>query len=150
MASKAVIGTFLGQPALALAGASRSGRKFGNAVLKELTEKGYTIYPVHPHAAKLDGHVAYPSCATLPQPVGGIIIVVPPPLAEAAVRDAHASGITRVWLQQGAASPEAIRYCEANGLDVVHGECVLMFAEPTKWFHRAHRWVWKVTGRLPA
>jgi hypothetical protein len=29
------------------------------------------------------------------------------------------------------------------------GECVLMFAEPAAFYHRLHRWVWKLLGRLP-
>lgn len=150
MASKAIVEAFANQRVFALAGASRSGRKFGNAVLKELSEKGHTVYPVHPQAADVNGHRAYPSLAALPEPVGGLIVVVPPAQSAALVREAHQAGITRIWLQQGAESPEAIRYCQEHSLDVVHGECILMFAEPAKWFHRAHRWIWKVTGKLPS
>ena len=32
---------------------------------------------------------------------------------------------------------------------VVHGECLLMFAEPAGLIHRAHRWVWGAIGKLP-
>jgi hypothetical protein len=47
-------------------------------------------------------------------------------------------------------SAEAVRACEEHGISVVHHACVLMFAEPAGWFHRAHRWVAGVTGHLPA
>jgi hypothetical protein len=30
----------------------------------------------------------------------------------------------------------------------VHGECILMFAQPSS-FHRLHRWVWGLLGKLP-
>jgi hypothetical protein len=72
-----------------------------------------------------------------------------PAQAEQVVRRAAAAGIRRVWLQQGAESATAIRFCEENGISTVHGECILMFAEPAAWFHRAHRWVWKLLGKLP-
>jgi uncharacterized protein len=140
---------FLAERTLALVGASRSGRKFGNAVLKELTAKGYRVLPVHKDAAEIDGHQAYGSLGELPEKAGGVIVVVPPAQAEQVVRDAAAAGIGRVWLQQGAASPAAIQAAEARGLSVVHGECILMFAEPTASFHRVHRFIWKVLGRLP-
>jgi hypothetical protein len=52
-------------------------------------------------------------------------------------------------MQQGAESKEAIRFCEDNNIAVVHGECILMFAEPLAFGHRLHRWIWKLLGRLP-
>jgi len=72
-----------------------------------------------------------------------------PAQAEQVVRDAAAAGIRRVWLQQGAESATAIRFCEEHGISAVHGECILMFAEPAAFSHRAHRWVWKLLGKLP-
>jgi predicted CoA-binding protein len=150
MASKHEIDEFLAQKTLAVAGVSRSGKKFGNTILKDLTTLGYRLLPLHPEAVEVGGHRAYPSFAALPEPVGGVIVVVPPAQAESVVRAAAAHGIRRVWLQQGAASPEAIRFCEDNGISVVHGECVLMYLKPsTSWIHGAHRWVWELIGRAP-
>ena len=149
MTSRTAVDGFLAERTLALVGASRSGRKFGNMVLKELTAKGYRVLPLHPDAAEIDGHAAYGSFAELPERVGGVVVVVPPARTEQVVRDAAAAGITRIWLQQGASSPAAVHFAEARGLSVVHGECILMFAEPTASFHRVHRFVWKVLGRLP-
>jgi predicted CoA-binding protein len=65
------------------------------------------------------------------------------------VREAAEVGIPRVWMQQGSESEEAIRLCEENGISVVSGECILMFAEPAEFYHRMHRWVWGVMGKLP-
>jgi len=150
MASKHQIDEFLAQKTLAIAGVSRSGKKFGNTILKDLTTLGYRLLPLHPEAVEVGGHRAYPSFAALPEPVGGVIVVVPPAQAESVVKAAAAHGIRRVWLQQGAASPEAIRFCEDNGISVVHGECVLMYLKPsTSWIHSAHRWVWELVGRAP-
>lgn len=146
---KADVDAFVAERTLALVGVSRSGKKFGNVMLKELTAQGYTVYPVHPDAETVDGRATYPSLSELPGPVGGVVIVVPPTKAEQVVRAAHRAGITRVWLQQGAGSPDALAYCAANGITAVDGECLLMFAGPTAWHHRTHRWIWKVLGKLP-
>ncbi len=81
--------------------------------------------------------------------VGGVILVVPPGQTEKLVREAAAIGIRRVWMQQGAESDDAIRFCEENGISVIHGECILMFARPVDSLHRVHRWVSAMLGKLP-
>ena len=148
--TKREIDEFLAQKTLAIVGVSRGGKKFGNMVLKDLTKIGYRLLPIHPEAAEVDGVKAFPSFAALPGTVGGVIVVVPPPRAEAVVKEAAAHGITRVWLQQGAESAESIRFCEERGISVVHGQCVLMYPKPaTAWFHGAHRWISDLLRRTP-
>jgi predicted CoA-binding protein len=147
--SRQPIEDFLAQRTIALVGLSRSGKKFGNMALRELRAKGYTVHAVHPTAEAIDGVPCFPDLACLPEPVGGVLTVVPPAETEKVVAAAHETGIARVWMQQGSESPAAIRFCEEHGMTVVHHECVLMFAEPAGWFHRAHRWVWGCLGKLP-
>ncbi len=148
MTSQTSVDGFLARKTLALAGVSRSGKGFGNAVLKDLRSKGYNILPVHPNAEEIGGVRCHPSLAALPEGVGGLIVVVPPNQTEVLVEEAHRIGIERVWMQQGAESAASIRFCEENGIDLVHGECIMMFAEPTG-VHRFHRWLWGVFGKLP-
>ena len=143
------VSDFLSQRKLALVGISRSGKKFGNAILKDLPAKGYQVYSVHPTAAEIDGHPCWPSLLQLPEQVGGVVIVLPPSETEKVVGDVAKAGISRVWMQQGSESPVAIRYCEESGISAVHGECILMFAEPTAFFHRAHRWIARMFGKVP-
>lgn len=130
---------FLEGPALALVGASRSGRKFGNTALRTLVSKGYRVYPIHPTADAFDGVQCYRRLSDLPESVSAVIVVVPPAHAMDVVRDAHAAGLNRVWLQQGAESPAVLQTCRDLGMDVVSGECVLMYAHPTSyhWVHAA-------------
>ncbi len=143
------IDDFLTQRELALVGASRRGRKFGNAVLKELTARGYQVYPVHPQAEAIDGRTCWPSLTALPAKVGGVVIAVPPPETEKVVRDVSLAGIPRVWMQTGAASAAAISFCRDKGISAIHDECILMFAEPVASIHGVHRWIRKIFGKLP-
>jgi predicted CoA-binding protein len=149
MSSKAIIDEFVSQPALALIGMSRSGRKFGNFAYRALKSKGYRIYPIHPSATSIDGVPCYGAFADLPELVGGVLVVVPPRNAFDAIQRAAAAGIRRVWLQQGAESPDVLNVCGELGMDVVSGECILMFARPMG-FHKAHRWLWGLLGKRPA
>ena len=146
--TRSSIDAFLAQNTLAIAGVSRSGKGFGNAVLKDLIAKGYEMLPVHPAMDEVGGVHVYPSLAKLPNGVGGVVLVVPPVQTEALVRQAREVGIERVWMQQGAESESAIRFCEDNGISVVHGECIMMFAQPSG-VHRLHRWVRGIFGKLP-
>jgi hypothetical protein len=54
--------------------------------------------------------------------------------------------IDHVWLQQGAESEEAIRVAAASGIALVHGECVLMHAQP-RGIHFLHRWIRDLRAR---
>ncbi|MFN7918219.1 MAG: CoA-binding protein [Vicinamibacterales bacterium] len=139
---------FLSQPSFALVGVSRSGEKFGNVILRTLTEKGMRVYPLHPVLETVDGVPCYRHFADMPQPVGGAIVCVAPAEAVSVVRDAADAGIRHVWLQQGAESPYVANLCIELGLDAVIGECILMFANPTG-VHRLHRTIESVLGRLP-
>ena len=149
MTSKAAVADFVGQRKLAVVGVSRQGKKFGNFAFRELRSKGYELFPVHPQAETIEGGRCYPSLRALPEPVDALLIVVPPAQTEQVVRDAATAGIRRVWMQQGAESPAAIKFCQENGIREVHGECILMFSEPLAWWHRAHRWAWRLLGKLP-
>jgi uncharacterized protein len=145
---KQSIDAFLAEPAMAIVGMSRSGAKFGNAACRELRAKGYRVYPIHPGATTIDGLRCYSRLEDLPERVAALLVVVPSSQAAQVVRDAARNGVRHVWLQQGAESPEVLAICRELGIDVVSGECVLMFAAPTG-FHKAHRWLRGVFGRLP-
>ena len=148
MTSKAVVEDFISQKTLAIVGVSRGGQKFGNMAYRELKAKGYQLYPIHPSAETLEGDRAYPDFKSLPEKVGGVLVIVPPGQTEKVVREAAETGILRVWMQQGSESKAAIQFCKENGIAEVYGECILMFAGKL-FFHKPHRWVWGLLGKLP-
>jgi predicted CoA-binding protein len=147
--SRAAVDEFLGKPAIAIAGVSRSGKKFGNLAMRELRAKGYRVYPVHPIAATIDSVRCYPTFATLPERVDALLVVVPPVAALDVIREAAAAGVRYVWLQQGSESKDVLALCRDLGLVVVSRECILMFAKP-HGVHKFHRWIWGALGKLPA
>ncbi len=140
---------FVAQKRLALAGASRSGKKFGNVILRELKERGYDVVPVHREAAELEGIACVRSLAALEGRVDGLVVVTPPIEAARLVGEAAAAGIRRVWLQQGAGSDEATRTARERGVSLVHGHCLLMFLQGVRGIHRFHRGLWSLLGKLP-
>ena len=148
MTTRATIDAIVAQPALAIVGMSRSGKKFGNAAYRELSGKGYRVYPIHPGAPTIDGHPSYASFADLPEPVDAALVVVPPAQSSQVVREAAAAGIHYVWLQQGAESADVLKVCEELGIHTVAGECILMFAQP-RGIHKLHKWLRGLVRTIP-
>lgn len=149
MTSKIAVQDFIDQHTFAVVGVSRTGQKFGNMAYRELKARGYQLFPIHPEAETVEGDRTYPSLKSLPEVVNGVLVIVPPERTGQVVREAAAAGIKRVWMQQGAESTAAINFCKENGISEVHGECILMFARDTAFYHRMHRWVWGLIGKLP-
>jgi len=149
MSSLDTINRFFENKNLILYGASRNSKKFGNIVLKEMSEKGYDIYPIHREETEIAGIRSYKDLDSIPKEVKAALLIIPAHETEKVLPDLKAKGITQVWIQQGAESPEAIKYCSKNNISVIHGECILMFADPVKSFHKFHRWIWKIIGKYP-
>jgi predicted CoA-binding protein len=150
MNSKKVVEDFLAQKKIAVVGVSRSKSKFGTTLYNELKKKGYTVFPVNPNTTMIESDVCYPDLHSLPEKADGVIFCVPPSQTENIIKDLKTAGINKVWFQLGSQSEKAEMFCQENNIDCVSNECVLMFAEPTAFFHKAHRWINGLIGKLPA
>ncbi len=149
MTTRAAIDTFMSQPVLAVVGVSRDPRKFGNAAYKELRAKGFRVLAVNPKAEAIEGDPCYPSLKALPEKVGGLVVCTQPAVSEQTVREAAEVGIPRVWLQQGSESKAAIQFCQEHGIDVIYGECILMYQPNTMFLHKFHRFFKEAFGGKP-
>jgi len=150
MNSKKTVEEFLAQKKIAVVGVSRKKTKFGNAIYKELKQKGYTVFPINPNMTAFEDDTCYPDLYSLPEKIDAVVINVPPAQAEKVVKEAKETGVNKVWLQQGSQCETAVKYCEENGIDCVSNECILMFAQPSAFIHRAHKFIWGVFGKLPS
>jgi predicted CoA-binding protein len=149
MTSKKLVEEFLAQKKIAVVGVSRKKTKFGNAILKELKQKGYKVYPINPHIDFYEGEICYPDIYSLPEKVDAVVFNVSPNQTEKVLNEVKETGIKKVWFQQGSQSDQAVIFCEENGIDCISNECILMYAKPSAFIHRAHKWVWGVIGKLP-
>lgn len=141
---EATIQSFIASKKIAIVGASRDGNKFGNAAAKELSERGYQVFYIHPQADEIDGHPTHPNLEAVKDQVESVWVNVPSENAEGVLRDAAAAGLAKVWLQQGADSPDLVNLGAELGLELVAGKCILMYAEPVRSFHKFHQVVWKL------
>ncbi len=141
---------FIQAKRVAVVGVSRDPKKFGNAIATELKHRGYQVFYVHPEAKEIAGEPCYPSLAALKGQIDSVVINVSPRKAGAALRDAAAAGITRIWLQQGADSPEVMATAKELGLNPVTRKCILMYAAPNGrvgGLHGFHGTIMKLVGQ---
>lgn len=122
-----LISDFVNRRVWAVVGVSRDRRKFGNRVFRSLRDAGYTVYPVNPKGGQIEGARVYPTLADLPQPPDVVDLVVPPPVTGQVVKEAHALGLTRIWMQPGAEAKAAIAYCHEHDIEVVHDACAMVW-----------------------
>ena len=148
-ATKANIQNFLGIRKMAIAGVSRDQKKFGYGVLTKLKEKGVDVYLVHPEVDTLHGEPCYRTISSLPGDIGGLVILTPKTETLGVVEEAIKKGIPSLWIQQMSETAEAIEAAVNSKLNVISGQCILMFAEPVAGFHKFHRNLKKWFWRLP-
>ena len=144
MISRQSIDDFLAQEHIAFVGVSREPGGFANTVYRRLRDGGRTLYPVNLQAnGPIEGDLAYATLREVPDPIDGVIVMVPHIAAASVVHDAVTRGIPRVWLHRGlgqsTVDPVAVEIGESHGIVVIAGACPLMFDEPVKGIHRLHR-----------
>lgn len=148
MTSRDAIQSFLRQQRFAVVGVSRS-LKFGNLIYREMKNKKYSVVPVNPYLREFKGEPCYPSLSAAPEPVDAIVVATSRSNAVAVVQETIELGVRHIWLQQGAESNESIQLGADRSINLITGECILMFLEPVTSIHRFHRWIWRWIGKYP-
>ena len=139
---------FINCKRVAVVGVSRDKTKFGNTAFTELAARGYQVFAVHSSAQEIAGAPCYPNLTALQGQVDGALVVVSPQQAASVLREAAATGLKNVWLQQGAESPEALALARDLKLNLVAKKCVLMYAPPVQSFHAWHRLFARLFGQF--
>ena len=147
--TRQAIDDFLASKVLAVVGVSHNKDKFGNYLYRELKKTGYKVYAVNPRLDMVEGDRCYAGLGALPEKPDGVIMVVQPKTTLQVFDDMAKLGIKKAWLQQGADSPEGEEKARELGIELVSGECVMMFVEPVKSIHQWHRTVRKIFGKMP-
>ncbi len=122
---KSLVEEFLGKKRFAVVGSFRNETKYAYRILRDLASKGYEVYPVNPNTDKVDGMVCYKSILDIPFDVDVADIVTPPHVTVEILRECLQKGIGMVWLQPGAESEEAIRFCREKNIKCLHSICVM-------------------------
>ncbi len=121
--------SFFTSNTFAVVGATDKTHKFGYKVFKRLQKLGKPVFPIHPKSEEVDGEKVYKTLAELPSVPEAVNIIVPPAITEKVVEQCLKLGIKKVWMQPGAESAVAIKFCEDNAIELVYNDCVLVHPE---------------------
>lgn len=104
-------------PSIAIVGASADRKKYGNKAVRAFKQGGWTVYPVNPGAAEVEGLAVFRSVAEIPGPVDRISLYVPPRVGLAMLPDVAAKNPAEFFLNPGSESPELVAAARALGLN---------------------------------
>ena len=98
---------------VAVIGASNNRSKFGNRAVRAFQREGYTVVPINPHAAEVEGLKAYASVLDVPGPIDMATLYVPPEIGEPLMDELAQKQIPEVWVNPGAESDALIARARA-------------------------------------
>jgi predicted CoA-binding protein len=102
---------------VAVIGASRDRRKFGNKAVRAFRQAGYTVVPITPNQESVEGLRAYASVLDAPGPIDLATLYVPHSVGERVIDEVARKGINEVWINPGAESPALVS--RARDLDLI-------------------------------
>lgn len=145
---------FLAKKRVAVTGVSRNPQGHGsNVVYQRLRDRGYQVFAINPNADQVEGDRCYHDLKSVPGGVEAVVIGTRPESAEATMRDCADLGIKYVWMHRsfgtGSVSAAATEYGRRHGITVIDGGCPLMFDPTADLGHKAMRFVFTRTGKVP-
>lgn len=87
---------------VAVIGASSDRRKFGNRAVRAFRQQGYTVIPINPYEAEVEGLKAYRSVLDVPGTIDMATVYVPPEIGQQVMEEIARKKIPEVWLNPGA------------------------------------------------
>ena len=98
----------MSEPSVAVLGASRDRRKFGNKAVRAYTASGFTVFPVNPSETAIEGIKAYPTLDAIPEPIDFVSFYVPPAVGLKLLPSVADKEPKEIWLNPGSESDELI------------------------------------------
>jgi predicted CoA-binding protein len=121
-------------PVIAVVGASNDRSKFGNKALRAFRKQGYTVIPINPHEAIVEGEPAYRSVLDYPGRIDEATFYVQPEVGVAVIEEIAQKCIPAVWLNPGADGPAVIARAHALGVRPIVACSILGVGEtPSDW-----------------
>jgi predicted CoA-binding protein len=150
---------FLAQKKIAVVGVSDKRESGCNLGYRRFKAAGYSVFAVNPHQTTFDGDACYPDLKSMPEKPEAVFILANPSITEQIVQQCVDLGVKHVWMHcmmgtkpglakgMTSVSPEAVRLCRENGIEVIPGSCPNQFLNPD-FGHAAMRMTWRVLGFL--
>jgi len=144
------INNFISNKNIAVIGTSTNKKKFGYIVFKKLKNNNYNVFPVNPGLTEIEGVKCYPDVQSLPPEVTAVVFITQPEItAKIVVQLREIKNIAYLWFQPGSVNKETAVAEKDFGKNIIDGECILMYIEPTVFPHSLHGFFKKVFRKYP-
>jgi predicted CoA-binding protein len=114
---------------VAVIGASSDPRKFGNRAVHAFRRQGYTVIPINPAEATIEGLKAYASVLDVPGDIDMATFYVPPEIGQKVIAEVARKRIPEVWLNPGSESEELIGMARALKVEPILACSILGIGE---------------------
>ena len=144
---------FLAQKRIAVVGVSDKRETGCNLGYRKFKEAGYTVCAVNPRLTTFESDPCYPDLKSIPEKPEAVFILANPKVTEQIVQQCVDLGIKHVWMHRafgtGSVSEAATEYGRQRGITVIDGGCPLMFDPTADGGHKAMRFWFTMTGKVP-
>ena len=104
---------------VAIIGASADRSKYGNKAVRAFAQQGYTVYPINPKEATIEGLPAFQGIRDVPVRPQMISVYLPPQVLLKVLPDVAAKGCDELWLNPGTESDDVLAEAQRLSLNVI-------------------------------
>jgi predicted CoA-binding protein len=119
---------------VAVVGASSDRNKFGNKALRAFQAEGYTVYPINPHEATVEGVTSYASVLDVPVPIDMATVYVQPAVAMGLLTEFERKQIPEIWINPGAESDALMEEAARRKLNVIYACSIIAIGRSPSQF----------------
>jgi predicted CoA-binding protein len=121
---------------IAVVGHSDQPHRTSYRIAQTLRRAGYTVYPINPTVAQIDGQASYPTLADVPEQIDIVNVFRRSEFLKGIVEEAVEVMAGAVWAQLGVADEGAAQLAAQHGLPLVMDTCIAVAHRTLRIPHR--------------
>lgn len=109
----------MAEKSIIIVGASNNRSRFSNRAVRAYRDRGWTVYPVNPKEADVEGIHCYAHVSDVQGTAEWLSLYVLAPAGMLAIEAAPAKGVRSVYVNPGAGSPELLEKIRSLGMNPI-------------------------------
>lgn len=113
---------------IAVVGASKNPHKYGNIIVRNLSNQGFDVIPVNPRETTIAGLTVASEVSDIDRHVHIVNVVTPPEVSLDLVDSLDPEEFDVIWFQEGSFDGEVVQKARERFENVVAGPCIMVEA----------------------
>jgi predicted CoA-binding protein len=114
---------------VAVIGASSARHKYGNRAVRAYLRQGWTVYPVNPNEAEVEGMKTFARIGDIPAKVDRAALYVQPEVGFSLLGEIKAKGVGELFVNPGAESDALMAEADRLGLNAIYACAIVDIGE---------------------